>query len=164
MIRGGDDERDRDERPRRSWAEIDKLRDGTARRDDARPSRYAEARQREAARQLLKRADSLFSKGRGGAEGSRLEKAVRDVHGGPDFEAACRAYVEGVGPPEDPSLAALLLDAQARESVLAALEGLARLAAAGELSLTAGLRAQLRMRAEDPDDDVAYAAEELLGD
>ena len=62
-MRPGDD-RDRDERPRRSWREIDQMRDGSRGRsgDERRPrGAAAEARAKAATQQYLKHADELFA-------------------------------------------------------------------------------------------------------
>ena len=155
--------RDGDERPRRSWREIDQMRDRPgARRDERRPhGAHAEARAQRATRDYVKQLDALFAKGPGGAEGERLAKALRDAHGTPDLAAACAAYRDAVGLPRDPALLALFLDCGERELVLGALRALHELAAAGPWS--SGLRRQLRMLVEDADDEIAEAAEAALG-
>jgi hypothetical protein len=159
-------ERDHDdERPRRSWREIDQMRDRPRERSQERRPRgaAAEARARTATDQYLKKmGKELFGKESGGAEAADLARGVRDAHGGAGLAEACRAYLEALGPPTDPSLLSLFLDAGEREVLLSALEALESLRAAGTLAATSGIRTQLRILAEDPDDDVAYASEELL--
>ena len=150
------------ERPRRSWREIDRLRDGGARREPAPRGAEAQARAREATRQYLARAGSqLFGAGAGDPRGERA-RAVQEAHGTPGLAAACRAYLETSGLPRDAALASVILDAGESDLVLAALAALERLRGEGSLVLGAGLRSQLRLLAEDADDAVAEAAEALL--
>jgi hypothetical protein len=153
-----------DDRPRRSWSEIDKLRDRPRSRSDERRPRGAEAEARSsvATKQYLdKMGDQLFAggKGDGGSDEARL---VRDAHGTKELAAACRRYLEKRGTPDDASLAALFLDADAVDVQVAGLQALTHLHTAGGLSVSSGLRTQLRILSESPNDDVAYLAEELL--
>ena len=154
--------RDDDERPRLSWSEIDKRRDRPGRRDERekRPQgAAAEARARAAAQSYLAKLDgALFAKGPAGEAG----RAVREAHGSPRLADACAAYLAALGPPRDAALAALFLDAPRRELVLAGLEGLAALRAAGCLAPSRALQSQLRLCAGGSDDEVASAAEALL--
>lgn len=160
----GDDPRD--ERPKRSWAEIDRLRDRPRARRDERGSRAPadSALGRAAAQQYLKKLDrNLFAKGgSGGAESERLAAAVRAALGTPALTDACRAYLEALGPPRDAALLAAFLDARDRGLQGAALDALRAERVAGRLELTAGLRAQLRSLAEGLDDELAEAAEAAL--
>lgn len=154
------------DRPRRSWSEIDKLRDHPRSRSDERRPRgaAAEARSSVATRQYLdKMGDRLFPGARGD-DGSDEARVVREAHGTKELAAACRSYLERRGSPDDASLAALFLDAEAVDVQIAGLEALMRLQAAGGLSLSSGMRTQLRILSESSNDDIAYLAEELLGD
>ncbi len=151
------------DRPRRSWSEIDKLRDGKLREEERRPRSKAEVERATAATNAyLRKMDDLFSKGGGGPEAERLGKAARDARGTPEFDQACHAYVDALGAPRDPQLASLFLDASDVVVLRAALEGVSAALDAEALELTPGLRTQLRMLAEHSDDDVAYAADQLL--
>lgn len=157
----GDDGSDR---PRLSWSEIDKLRDRPrSRRDEPRlRSAAAQAQSGVATRQYLARTgDQLFAGARGGDRSTEADE-VRAAHGSAELAAACRRYLEAHGSPDDVSLAALFLDADAVDVQLAGLEALTRLHAAEGLSASAGMRTQLRILSQSPDDDVAYTAEELL--
>jgi len=160
------DERDGEDRPKRSWSEIDRLRDRPrARRDEARPrGPAASARARAASQQYLKKLDrQLFAKsGARSPADEPLAAAVRTALGTPGLDDACRAYLEGMGTPSDPALVSAFLDARDRELQLAALRGLAATPSAGRPAPSAGLRAQLRTLAEGPDDELAEAAEALL--
>jgi hypothetical protein len=159
-VTGGRDD-DRDERPRKSWREIDRARDGSGHRPEERRPRgaAAEARSQRATAEYLKQIDGIFSADQGGAEGERLAEAVREAHGTPELAPACAAYRDAVGFPGDPALLALFLDSGDRGLVVGALRALGVLGAEG---LSGGLRSQLRMLADDPDDEIAEAAEDAL--
>ena len=158
-----------DERPRLSWSEIDKRRDRAGGRRDPNEPRprgaAAEARAREASKAYLRDAGAkLFGAGPAGARGDRLARAVRDAHGTPALADACAAYVAELGPPRDAALAAVFLDASAREAVLAGLAGLAALQREGRFEPSRALRGRLRLLADEADDEVASAAEALAGE
>ena len=161
----GDDDRE-GERPKRSWAEIDRLRDRPRARRDERAPRgpAATARARAATKQYLGELDQkLFAKGApGGAEGARLAAAVHAAQGTAGLTDACRAYLDAVGPPSEPALLAAFLDARERGVQLAALAAIGAGVGAGRLALSPGLRAQLRTLAEGLDDELAEAAEAAL--
>jgi hypothetical protein len=158
------DERDRDERPRRSWREIDRMRDGGDRGDEhARPrDRAGQARVRQATGQYLKQVDRLFAKEAGGAESAALAAAVRDAHGTEGLAAACHAYRDALGIPRDAALLSLFLDSGDAGLVAPALEALLEAHREGRLEVKSGLKSQLRLLAQDRDDAVAEPAEELL--
>lgn len=155
---------DRDERPRRSWREIDQMRDRASSRSEERRPRgpAAEARSQAATKQYLKRLDGLFKPGAGGAEGDRLASRVRDAHGTPELTQACRDYRGALGLPEDPKLLALFLDAREPALVAESLDALGALLESGQLEAGSGLRSQVRLLTQDSDDAVAEAAEALL--
>ncbi len=151
------------DRDKKSFSELDRLRrerrgSGEARR--AGP--VGRARLESAKKQYVKQIDAIFSKAKGGAEGERLAQAVRDARGTPELAAACRAYRDAVGPPAGAALISCFLDAGDPEPVIAGLEALRAERAAGRIELLPGLRTQLRMLAQAPDDAVASAAEGLL--
>ncbi len=158
------DERESGERPRRSWREIDQMRDGTRRRDEhSRPlGKVAQARVRFATEAYLKDADKIFDDRAGGEEGERLAKTVRDAHGTPGLAEACRAYRAALGMPSNRSLLTLFLDSDDHELVLAGLDALSGAQRQAGLEVSAGLKSQLRVLAQGFDDAVAEAAEELL--
>lgn len=162
----GPERDDEGERPKLSWSEIDKRRDKPRTRADReqRPrGAAAEARARAAAQQYLKqKGGALFAKHGASGRGEALAAAVRDAQGTAGFAEACRAYLRELGPPREASLCARFLDARDAELVLAGLRGLEGLRAGGALPAGAGLRAQLRMLADDANGEVASAAETLL--
>lgn len=157
------DERDSGERPRLSWREIDQRRDG-ARRAGGEPSARGPRSQADADRYLKQLDDTMFgkAKGRPGSVAGRLAQAVRDALGTPELAPACRAYLEALGVPEDGALVSAFLDSREPELVRATLGALLERAAGGALEVSSGLRAQLRMLADEPDDEIAETAEEIL--
>ena len=161
---GGDDDRPGwVEREKLSFSELDRRRRegrGGGERGPGGPG--ARALSKDAARQYLKQVDHIFAKRGVGAEGEKLIKAMRDAHGTPALADACRAVRDVLGVPDDPSDLALFLDCGDSEIVVAALEAARARCQAGTLHPSSGVRSQLRMLAQDFDDAVAEAAEELL--
>lgn len=155
-------EDDRGDRPKLSWRERDARRNRSSHvgRDDR--ERSGPTRSKAATQQYMKQLDQLFTRTPGGAEADRLGKAIRDAHGSPELTPACQAFHAALGYPQEPSLLALFLDAGAPELVCGALEALAALHESGKLVVSSGLRTQLRLLAQDPDDGVAEGAEALL--
>ena len=160
---GGDDKPSWTEREKLSFSELDRRRREGRQGQASRP-RSEGARQRETAatRQYLKQIDGLFGEAPADAERERLARAMREAHGTPGLAAACRAYRDALGVPQDLRDLALFLDCRETELVVAALEALLARQGAGALEATPGLRSQLRTLAQEPDDAVAGAAEELL--
>lgn len=152
------------DRPRRSWSEIDKLRDKPrARQEERRPrGAHAEARAKQAAKEYLKEVDRRVFSGREGGADRALADAVREAHGTSGLADACRAYRDAAGMPEDPALLSLFLDAGDAGIVVGALETLLALQERGGLEAGSGLRTQLRLLSQGFDDEVAEAAETLL--
>jgi hypothetical protein len=156
-------EGDHDEREKRSWREIDRMRDGSRSQSDSTPRGAAEqARVDAASKQHRRQLERMFSTGRGGAEGTRLAKAMRDALGTPGLADACRAFQEALGEPEDAPHVSLFLDSGDPELVLVGLKALRSGCEDGSLQVTSGFRTQLRMLVEDSNDEVAEVAEELL--
>ena len=87
---------------------------------------------------------------------------MRDAHGTPELPAACRAYLEEIGPPTSLELASIFLDAGEKEIGVPVLDELLRQKDAGSLELSGGLKRQIRILSEDFDDDLASRAEDLL--
>ena len=152
-----------DDRPRLSWREIDQLRSGKRDSGEPRPrGRRAEADAERASAEYKKQLDSMFSTGHGGAEGEALAEAMRHAHGTPEFVAACTAYRDQVGFPNDPELLGLFLDSGEHALVVGALENVLSAVSAGDIALPKGLRSQLAMLAEVFDATIADIAEEIL--
>jgi hypothetical protein len=155
----------------RSWNDGDKLsfseRDRRRREralgseGDRPQSKEGRERSASASKQYLKEIDGLFAKGTK-QEISDLANAMRDAHGSEGLADACRAYAGAAGLPDDVALISLFLDADDRELALAGFDALRAAEDSGTLKRTAGLRSQLRILSESPDDSIAEAAEELL--
>jgi len=160
---GDDDRPGWADREKKSFSELDRMRREKPSSGERRPQgAAAQARAQAATQQYLGKIDGIFSGGKGGAEGGRLAQAVRDARGTPGLDDACRAYREAVGLASDAGLVACFLECGARELVLDGLEALRIGHEAQTFAVTAGLRTQLRMLANEPDDEVAEIAEELL--
>lgn len=149
-----------------SFSERDRLRRENGRengREGGRPpsgrTREAEAKASKAA---LAAADALFTDEQGGQDGKVVANAVRDAHGTPELPAACRAYVDAVGVPSGLELISIFLDAGDKSLSIAVLDELLRQKSDGALELAGGLLRQIRLLAEDFDDDLASRAEDLL--
>ena len=122
-----------------TYSERDRMR-----QEGGRPlSGRAKVEDEQRSQQALAVADSLFTDDKGGEEGKALADAVRAAHGTKDLPAACRKYLEGVGPPATENLASVFLDAGEKELSLIALGELLRRKAAGDLSLDGGLKRQI---------------------
>ena len=160
---GDDDKPSWVERDKLSFSELDRRRKEKGPTGEASP-RGAEAEKtaREATKQYIKAVDDVFTAGGAGAEGAKLAEAMREARGTDGLADACRAYRDTVGVPRDTALLSLFLDSGDSELVVGGLGALLEASRGDTLEVTRGLRMQLRMLAEDADDAVAEAAEELL--
>ena len=144
-----------------SYSERDRMR-----RDGGKRERPASGRDREVeekrSRLALAAAEDLFTDEKGGQAGKTLADAVREAHGTKDLPAACHAYLEKVGPPASGELASIFLDAGEKAISLPILDDLLRQKSLGKLEIEGGLKRQIRLLAEDFDDDLASRAEDLL--
>jgi hypothetical protein len=148
-----------------SWKEIDQMRDGTRSGERNRPKgKAAEERSQQATQQYLKEIDKLFSASGGGSEADALVKRLRDAHGTPELPEVCRAFREEVGLPRDASLLSIFLDSNQPDLVVDALGAILALLKEGELEMSKGMLSQLRVLAEDFNNDIAEVAEEILAD
>ena len=145
-----------------SYSERDRMRREGGGSGGRRPSRRDEAEKAKRSEEALVVADALFTDEKGGQEGKALADAVRAAHGTADLAAACRAYLESVGPPATAELASIFLDAGEKDLALEALDELLRKKEAGTFELDGGLKRQIRILSEDFDDDLASRAEDLL--
>lgn len=150
------------DREKKSFSELDRLRREGRSGERAPRDERARARADAASKQYRKEIDALFTKGKGGAEATRLARAMRDAHGTPALADACRAHRDAVGVPGDPGDLGIYLDCGDPELVVAALEALLSLHQAGSLSVGTGLSSRIRMLSQDADDGIAEAAEDLL--
>jgi hypothetical protein len=149
------------DRDKKSFSELDRQRRERRDRGEPRPaSPGAQRRAAAAAKQYVKQLDGLFSSGKGGSAGEELAQAALGARGTPGHDAACRAYLDAVGLPAEARLVACFLDSADAAIANAGLAGARGLVEAG--SAPAGLRTQLRLLAQHPDDGVAGEAEALL--
>jgi hypothetical protein len=158
---GRDDDRpDYLDRDKKSFSELDReRREGRSGGD--RPQGAAAVRRSEAAaKQYLGEIDGMF--GGRKEEVDKRGRAMLDAVGTAGLPAACRAFLEAAGPPTELRYVSCFLDAGEPELVLAGLRSLEAAHEGGALEATAGLRTQLRMLVESPDDEVAGSAEDLL--
>ena len=153
----------------RSWNDGDKLSfsERDRRRREGRPSQehrpkgVSKAKAEAVTKQYVKQLDGLFSKTKGGAEVEQLGAAIRAAHGTGGLADACRQYREVAGFPEDAAMLGMFLDSGDAELVVGGLKALQVAWEAGGFKVSGGLRSQIRMLAEDPDDEVAELAETL---
>ncbi|MCP4038693.1 MAG: hypothetical protein GY733_17265 [bacterium] len=151
-----------DER-KRSWKEIDQKRDGTHRSEHDRPRHpAAEQRSAVATKSYLKEIDKLFTSTGMSAEAEALLKRVRDAHGSSDLAEACRAFREELGMPRELDLLSIFLDSGEAEIVVEALETLLALVEHADVELGKGVQSQLRILAQDFNNDIAEVAEDIL--
>lgn len=141
-----------------TFAERDRRRREGAGSGSARSTRE-EARASKAA---LAAADALFNDEPGGREGRAAAQAVRDAHGTSGLAEACQRFVETVGVPQGLDLISIFLDAGEKSLTVGVLDELLRQRESGDLALRGGLKRQIRLLAEDFDDDLASRAEDLL--
>ena len=153
----------------RSWNDGDKLsfserdrrrREGGSPRKD-RPAGVSKAKEEAVTQHYIKQLDGLFSKTKGGSEVEKLEAAIRAAHGTSGLADACRQHRDAAGFPEDAALLGMYLDSADAELVVGGLKALQAVCEAGGFKASGGLRSQIRMLAEDPDDEVAELAEAL---
>ncbi len=154
----------------RSWNDGDKLsfserdrrrREGRSSSGERRLKGVSKAQEQAATKHYIKQIDALFSKTKGGAAVEKLGAAVRAAHGTSELADACRRYCEAAGFPTDTALLGMFLDSGDAELRVGSLQSLLAASEAEGFKLSAGLRSQIRMLAEDPDDAVAELAETL---
>ena len=144
-----------------SYSERDRMRRDGGKRERPVSSRDREVEEKRS-RLALAAAEDLFTDEKGGQAGKTLADAVREAHGTKDLPAACHAYLEKVGPPASGELASIFLDAGEKAISLPILDDLLRQKSLGKLEIEGGLKRQIRLLAEDFDDDLASRAEDLL--
>lgn len=150
-----------DDREKLSYSERDRLRRERAAGHERPRGRQAEIEAERGKRSALAEADAIFG-GESATTGNSLAKAVRAAHGTAEMPEACHAYVSEHGLPKSVDLLQIFIDTADVALVVPALEALLVLKEKGRLEWTAGLKSQLRILADDPDDDVAGLSEDLL--
>lgn len=147
-----------------SYSERDKLRrEGKLGTKRERPlSGRDRALEEKRSRLALAAAEELFTDEKGGQTGKNLANAVRAAHGTKGLDAACLAYLEQVGAPASGELASIFLDAADKAVRVPVLDELLRQKREGQLEIDGGLKRQIRLLAQDFDDELASRAEDLL--
>lgn len=92
--------KDDDDRERPSWREIDQRRDGTRRREKAKP-RVPKKQAEMIRKQALAQAEALFKGKRGRPEYQKALKQLEAGHGSKRFPALARKFLEEYGLPEE---------------------------------------------------------------
>ncbi len=177
MAPRGDD----DDRPKKSWKEIDQMRDGSSRRRRDKPDVGTSRRQqsneyRSYKSQLNKMFDGgglpdalkdQLDDGDAFVEEAKARKAARDAilaaRTAVDVLAALAAHREAHGFPEDEEVLAKLLDLEDEETVMEAIQTIERLAGEGQLARASSLKARLKtvqMMIDEP--EIQDAARALL--
>jgi hypothetical protein len=101
------------ENNRKSWLEIDKMRDKGNSRRVRRSSKSTLERALEDPRlreHYLQQAERLFMGAKGKPDHAKDLQAIHEAYGAAEFEAAVQNYIEKYGMPEDWSTLLLLLD------------------------------------------------------
>ncbi len=139
------------------------MRDGTHRGDHDRPrNAAAQERSEQATQSYLKEIDKLFTSTGRSAEAESLIKQLRDAHGTPELPEVCRTFRDELGMPREAPLLSIFLDSNEAEFVIAALETLSTLQGENEIELGKGIQSQLRVLAQDFNNEIAEIAEEIL--
>jgi hypothetical protein len=92
--------KDDDDRERPSWREIDQRRDGTRRREKAKP-RVPKKQAEMIRKQALAQAEALFKGKRGRPEYQKALKQLEASHGTKKFSALAKKFLEEYGLPEE---------------------------------------------------------------
>ncbi len=142
-----------------TFSERDRMRREGGPRPGGRREREMDARR---TRESLAAAEALFGSEQGGEEGQALADAVRSAHGTRDLQGACEAYLSAVGPPRSLELLSIFLDTGEKAISLVALDAVLEQKASGAVEIAGSLKRQIRLLAEDFDDDLASRAEDLL--
>lgn len=147
------------EERKRSWREIDKMRDGSSHRPKGKKderSRLERALENPRLKQLyLKEADRLFQGAKGKPGHSKDIMAIHDAYGTPRFDSVVEKYVEKYGLPDDWATLLLLLDLKKHPNIVCdAIDALCDLAEGKGTVERKGLKSKLRvmsLTARDPD-------------
>ncbi len=154
---------DNDDREKRSWREIDAMRDKSHQRAGAGPSRGTRPIERTQAYRAYKTElgklfdggglpealkSKLESAGVGLVDNAKrkkeLTKALLDAHGSAAVRACLAQYREAYGEPDREDVLAKLLETDDEAMVLTALTAAAKLQSAGSLKRSASLKARIK--------------------
>jgi hypothetical protein len=156
--------RDDDDRERPSWREIDQRRDGTRRREKAKP-RVPKPQAELIRKQALAQAEALFKGKRGQPEYQAALKQLEACHGSKKFPALAKKFLEEYGLPEEWGALTRFLDYPEAAVVLDVLQAMAGQVAKRSRVEKQGFKGRLQVMAlTDPHPEVRRGAEEILGD
>ena len=156
--------RDDDDRERPSWREIDQRRDGTRRREKAKP-RVPKPQAELIRKQALAQAEALFKGKRGQPEYQAALKQLEAGHGSKKFPALAKKFLEEYGLPEEWGALTRFLDYPDAAVVVDVLQAMAGQVAQRSRVEKQGFKGRLQvMVLTDPHLEVRRCAEEILSD
>jgi hypothetical protein len=156
--------RDDDDRERPSWREIDQRRDGTRRREKAKP-RVPKTQAEMIRKQALAQAEALFKGKRGQPEYQAALKQLEAGHGSKKFPALAKKFLEEYGLPKEWGALTRFLDYPDAAVVVDVLQAMAGQVAQRSRVEKQGFKGRLQvMVLTDPHLEVRRCAEEILSD
>jgi len=155
-----------EERPKRNWREIDRMRDGSSRGKRAKCEKKDTLERAledpRVKKKYLREAERLFLGAKGRPEHARDIRSIHESYGTSGFGAAVKHYLETYGMPNDWATLMLLLDLKGDiPTVISALDALVGLADQKGPVERKGLRSKIdimRITARDP--EIRDAAED----
>ncbi len=156
---------------KRSWREIDKMRDRGGRaksreRESSESSLEKALKNPRLKQQYLKEVENLFKGAKGRPEHAKDLMALHDAYGTKKFPKLAKKYVKTYGMPDEWGTLMLLLDLEGESQItIEAIEALARLYESKGPVEKKGLKSKLRiisMTSDDP--DVRDTAETVLSE
>jgi hypothetical protein len=154
--------KDDDDRERPSWREIDQRRDGTRRREKAKP-RVPKKQAEMIRKQALAQAEALFKGKRGRPEYQQALKQLEAGHGSKRFPALARKFLEEYGLPEEWGALTRFLDYGDPGVVVEVLQAMASQVDSRSQVEKQGFKGRLQvMVLTDPHLEVRDRAQEIL--
>lgn len=129
--------------------------------DDRKPS-WKEIEANQATQAYLKDLDKLFTSSGRSEEAEALVKRLRDTHGTPELAEVCRTFRQELGMPREIALLSIFLDSKEPDLVVEALETMLMLIDADQAEISKGVQSQIRVLAQDFNNDIAEVAEDIL--
>jgi len=96
-------------------------------------------------KQLLRGAEKMFAGSKGTSEHARMQDAVHESYGSPNFDAAVTAYLEKYGMPDDMRTLLVLLESKNKETFLGALAKLNETIPSRSITEKRTIRTKLRV-------------------
>ncbi len=152
------------EKRKKSWREIDRMRDRSGHRSGSSPDVLERALQDSRLKKMyLEEAEKLFKGPKGRPEHAKDLQRIHDNYGKPGFGKAVKRYIDIYGMPDDWGTLMLLLDYDDSEVVVKAIELLAGMASEKGPVERRGLKSKLNtMKLLCEDYEIVEAAEEAL--